>query len=324
MVFAVRHTILGLVLSISITMSTDIEHENRHMYFAMYGSDLIGTETFTNLALSTTPSQAVRNKEMNISSLLHVEWNFFNFTSHGLRDDWREQWVETSNVARELLSNQSLIGFNLGDELVWNCINPEALTQCADTIRQDFPKGTAYIWYNEASAPVSSGMNSCDEKVNFSIPSSLDWFSVDIYHMDGKVIDWVHDHVESFYREYIYPNLTDSQSVLVVPGAFGSDVNHYPNGTEICNRTCYDVMCAYDADQFYEWSQRDSRIAAIAPWNWDGCPSCNGSRFTPPHTCCMDEIGTRDQPLTRAAWSRIGKEIITGSSGSSRSRTSND
>ena len=174
MVLVGRNTILGLILSISMTMSTtDVEHdENRRMYFAMYGSDLSGTETFTNLPLSTTPEQAVKNKEMNIFSLLQVEWNFFNFTSHGLRDDWREQWVETSNVARELLSNRSIIGFNPRDELVWNCISPEALTQCADTIRQDFPRGTAYIWYNEASAPVSSSMNSCDEKVNFSIPSS--------------------------------------------------------------------------------------------------------------------------------------------------------
>ena len=104
----VRNIILGLILSISITMSTtDVEHdENRRMYFAMYGSDLSGTETFTNLALSTTPEQAVKNKEMNIFSLLQVEWNFFN-TSHGLRDDWREQWVETSNVARTFV-NQSI------------------------------------------------------------------------------------------------------------------------------------------------------------------------------------------------------------------------
>ena len=51
------------------------------------------------------------------------------------------------------------------------------------------------------------------------------------------------------------------------------------------------------------------KVAAIAPWNWGGCPTCNGSRFTPPHTCCMDEIGTKDQPLARAAWIKIGKEI---------------
>eukprot|EP00041_Stephanoeca_diplocostata_P009129 m.139260 g.139260 ORF g.139260 m.139260 type:complete len:61 (+) comp17613_c0_seq3:124-306(+) len=40
------------------------------------------------------------------------------------------------------------------------------------------------------------------------------------------------------------------------------------------------------------------------------CPDCNGSRFTPPHTCCADEIGTVDQPLERSIWDKIGKDIL--------------
>ena len=127
-------------------------------------------------------------------------------------------------------------------------------------------------------------------------------------------------------------------------GAFGSNVNHFPNGTVICDKACYDTMCAQDAQDFYtvrsalklllasaaaaactaaapsedrdnhdrrrcsaceQWGKADPRVAAIAPWNWGGCTTSNGSRFTPPHTCCMDEIGTRDQPLTRAAWIEI-------------------
>ena len=34
-------------------------------------------------------------------------------------------------------------------------------------------------------------------------------------------------------------------------GAFGSNVNHYPNGTVICDKECYDTMCAQDAEDFY-------------------------------------------------------------------------
>ena len=122
-------------------------------------------------------------------------------------------------------------------------------------------------------------------------------------------------------------------------GAFGSNVNHYPNGTVICDKDCYDTMCAQDAEDFYtvrllllhsklhkrrlkavlacaQWGKADSRVAAIAPWNWGGCASCNGSRFTPSHTCCMDELGAREQPLTRAAWTKIGKAIkAAGGSG---------
>lgn len=69
-------------------------------------------------------------------------------------------------------------------------------------------------------------------------------------------------------------------------------------------------MCAYDAGDFYAWAKSDERIVAVCPWNYAGCPGCNGSRFTPPHTCCMDEIGTIDQPSTLAAWTAIGKAIL--------------
>ena len=144
---------------------------------------------------------------------------------------------------------------------------------------------------------------------NYTIPEAIDWMSIDAYHFDGPVEGWVRDNVQKFYRDIIYPNLTASQKVLLVPGAFGSHVNHYPNGTYVCDNHCYDEMCAKDAIDFYRWAQSDPMVVAITPWNWGGCPSCNGSRWTPPHTCCMNEVGARDQPLTRAAWFKIGDEI---------------
>ena len=92
---------------------------------------------------------------------------------------------------------------------------------------------------------------------------------------------------------------------MLVPGSYGSDVNHYPNGTYVCNRACYDAMVAHDAADFHQWATTDDRIAAIMPWNWAGCPSCNGSRWTPPHTCCMDELGTNVMPQAAAAWEAL-------------------
>jgi hypothetical protein len=153
--------------------------------------------------------------------------------------------------------------------------------------------------------------NSCKQLVpEYTIPADLDWFSTDIYHMDGAVTGWVDAYPRHFYETYIFPNLTTSQSALLVPGSFGSNVNHYPNGTYVCDNHCYDVMCAQDAHDFFAWAKSDKRVAAIAPWNWKGCASCNGSRWTAPHTCCMDEIGTVDQPLARQAWQQIGEAII--------------
>jgi len=89
--------------------------------------------------------------------------------------------------------------------------------------------------------------------------------------------------------------------------SLGSGPLNAPTSPVLCCAV-YDQYQA-DAVDFYAWAKSDPKVAAIAPWNWGGCPTCNGSRFTAPHTCCMDEIGTKDQPLTRAAWIKIGKEI---------------
>lgn len=123
--------------------------------------------------------------------------------------------------------------------------------------------------------------------------------------MDGAVDGWVRAHVGAFYASFIFPQLSAAQRAVLVPGSYGSDVNHYPNGTYVCNRTCYDAMVAHDAVDFHQWATTDDRIAAVMPWNWNGCPSCNGSRWTPPHTCCMDELGTNVMPMAAAAWKAL-------------------
>ena len=91
-----------------------------------------------------------------------------------------------------------------------------------------------------------------------------------MYHFDGPVDNWVRDHVRRLYEDFIYPNLTKHQKVLLVPGAFGSHLNHYPNGTQVCDNDCYDKMCAKDAVDFYAWAKSDPRVVAITPWNWGG------------------------------------------------------
>ena len=50
------------------------------------------------------------------------------------------------------------MGFNLGDELVWNCLAPANLTIVADAVRQRFPRGQAIVWYNEATPPLNSAV----------------------------------------------------------------------------------------------------------------------------------------------------------------------
>ena len=150
-----------------------------------------------------------------------------------------------------------------------------------------------------AAAAGSPGARSNDERK-----------TVDIYHMDGYESGWVDAHVKSYYEKYIFPNISSMQKAILVPGSFGSDVNHFPNGSYVCNKSCYDDMCARDADDFYAWASTDARVAGVLTWNYGGCAACNGSHWTPPHTCCMDEIGTKDMPKALAAWEAVGRKLI--------------
>ena len=103
--------------------------------------------------------------------------------------------------------------------------------------------------------------------------------SDDVIAFKGPVDGWVQANVKPWYERNVYPNLTSVQRVLVVPGAYGSHVNHYPNGTYVCDNACYDKMCETDAHDFYTWGLADPMVVAIAPWDWGGCPTCNGSRW---------------------------------------------
>ena len=280
-------------------------------WMAFYDDSPNETAAFTNLRLSATPAEAAAAGALGLRSLLAADDALWQFGPQGrLRPDYAERWSALAKEAAPLLKAGTALGFNLGDELVWNCVPPEVVAQGAAVVRASFPD--AIIWYNEAGGPVianQAGAGCTGPSFNFTIPKSLSWFSVDCYHMDGLVEGWVDRWVRTLYTEHIYPRLGAEQKALLVPGSFGSDVNHWPNGTAICDRHCYDVMCAHDAHDFAAWAEADERVVAVAPWNWGGCATCNGSRFTPPHTCCMDEIGTREMPLTRAAWSAIGKRI---------------
>lgn len=282
-------------------------------YFGFYDDNPPETASFTNLRLSVNATEAVAARLVGLDALLNVEDIFFNFQNHSLKQSWRESWDVHATTAAALLQNRSIIGFNLGDELVWNCLLPSAVDAAAEAVRQKFPRGQAFIWYNEATGPVSNNVQSsgCPKRTfEFTVPSALDWFSIDMYHMDGVADGWVATWPRKFYQTQVVPKLASHQELVLVPGSFGSNVNHYPNGTYVCNKSCYDTMCAHDAHDFYQWAlEPASRVAAIFPWNWGGCQACNGSRWTPPHTCCMDEIGTRDQPLARAAWQQIGTTI---------------
>lgn len=151
----------------------------------------------------------------------------------GLCDNWVVKWDILAAAAASAIAQGSLLGFNLGDELVLKCIPPATIAKAAERIRTNFPRGKAILWYNEAAHPWTPFMDFCGQPHNFSIPGALDWFSIDMYHMDGPEAGWVGAQVKAFYERWIFPGLGPQQRAVLVPGSFGSDVNHFPNGTYV-------------------------------------------------------------------------------------------
>ena len=275
--------------------------------FGYYEDNLTATPFATLHQASSVADAAAAFASLGVPSLLLVDV----FTSAPgrkvLQADWRARLDALAAAAAPLFASGAALGYNLGDELVWNCLAPANLTLVADAVRGVCPRPGCVVWYNEAAVfHTPAFTDSCGNAVtDYGIPAALDWFSTDIYHVDGEVAGWVDKWVRGFYDAWIFPNLTATQSVVLVPGSFGSNVNHFPNGTYVCDVACYDKMIAHDATDFVAWAHEDPRIVAVLPWNWQGCAACNGSRWTPPHTCCMDELGTDVMPLAAAAWQAL-------------------
>lgn len=270
-------------------------------YFGYYDANLTANAPYSNLYQANSLQDAIVGKMNKQESLLLVYDALFVEGTRRiiLAPNYEAQWAALAAAARPFLLNGTIMGFNLGDELVWNCLAPANLTIAANLVRSSFPRGSAIIWYNEATPPLASDVDSCgNSHLGYSIPEALDWFSTDIYHMNGAVSGWVQNNVKTFYEAHIYPRLTPSQLVTVVPGSFGSNVN------SACDAACYDRMCAADAADFAAWASTDPLIIGIQPWNWGGCPACAA--------CCKDELGTKVQPLATAAWAGIGAKIIAG------------
>ena len=224
-------------------------------------------------------------------------WKRNETTKHlYLRPDYKATVAKLAAAAKPLLDNTTIIGFNLGDEMSWSCLPPDQLSTGADELRSHFPRGSAVIWYNEASGPLDPtsrwrvprpwGPADCPEiKEAYHIPKSLDWFSVDIYRALSNQSKWVASAVKSFYEAQIFPHLSSEQKVVLIPGSFGCN-----ESTTTCDERRYDEQCAQDAHDFIAWAQADTSVVAVFPWHWADCPKCDPNQSS----------GTSDMPVTRA------------------------
>ena len=247
--------------------------------------------------------------------LIYLEPDFVTWSANGSRlvlvENWRDIITRRAHVWQELLGNGTVVGFFLGDELMWNGLSYVQLTEWSSALRAIFP--SSFIWENEAYPvyscdPSAPQPQTCPEKfgpccsygqipinITNGIPPGLNVTSVDIYRWDPEAGPIV-PKVKAYYSSYLIPRLHSGQRLFVVPGADAS--NHNP----ACNASCYDSMCAGDAASFAEWIQSDAVIAGAMPWSWDSC----GSGCIP----SLDEIGCKHMNATRQAWAAQGREIV--------------
>jgi len=128
-------------------------------------------------------------------SLLYVYDVFF---SNGmLRQDFKQSWAQTFLALEPYLKSRAVMGVFLGDELAWSCIPFSNISAAADLVRSSIPRGSGIIYYNEAYPPfVQDGQEAwkaaCPNVHPLtypSVPSSLDWISIDYYPDEGAVND---------------------------------------------------------------------------------------------------------------------------------------
>lgn len=176
------------------------------------------------------------------TSLYPVQSTFF--CGRLLCPDWRARWQRLyRSTIKPGIAGKWLMGVHFGDELVWSCTPWGNLSAAADLVREDLPRGTAILTYNEAypvfvTAPTEPGSLfpakdaglwqwNCDTgggqhnrtpapgmRINGSyvyprVPDALDWLSLDYYPSEGTIEGTIR-----LFKEQIYPKLSKSQSVM--------------------------------------------------------------------------------------------------------------
>ena len=236
-----------------------------------------------NLALTSNLELIPANKPNHVYYLLNVS-NIFFTASTGtgtgtvhLRRDYAAVWSALEPSARAAVNSSKLLGFFLGDELVGRGLSLASLETAAATVKASFPFAMRYM--NEAGHVFLW-------KNYTGVPPSLSHISVDLYHFQpvvpgpngsgwctptpssaawDKVIAPLAtcvEQIQAFYRQLLYPKMQDDQLALVLPGAFASATNPH------CDAACYDVMCAQDAYDFYDWVLGDWRLLGMFVYHW--------------------------------------------------------
>jgi hypothetical protein len=215
-------------------------------YFGFWGPDAAAQMSpFSNLAFANNPAEAIANSKYGIHSLMKLHGVFVNTTTkwhYHLYPDYEARWAAVVPSYKSLLANNSLLGFFLGDELLWNGMTFVELKTYARAVRTAFPTNTGAIIYTNAAwptfFPTMPGQKQTfgtlgavpDANLWSSVPDELDWFGVDVYPDQFSMMgakNMVRTLFAPFYRISIGPLaalILPTLAALILPSALAAPI----------------------------------------------------------------------------------------------------
>ena len=321
-------------------------------------AECASAHTWVNLLQTQSLTDAVLCKSHGIPAMLDIGKLMWVYSKPGmngkscflvpggcLRDDWEKNWQKLRADVAPLVANGTVVGFDLGDELLCHSLSLGNLTTVADAVREAFP--TADIWWNECGHTASDTKPwQLPDGTAAGAPASISLFSIDFPYAtvksdppiwnDSVVTLPTASMMRAYVEQYVYPKLHPHQSVILLVPAFGSrcaavaKANQEPLPPSVCpTLACNDERAAAIIAGYFKWAQEDTRVAAIAPTFYAGCGR-NGTVSQSSHVSCFPavcekqpvvfwdwlDVGFGDMnamPTTLKGWQAVGSAIVSGS-----------
>lgn len=218
--------------------------------------------SFTNVAQSSSLEVLERFfNETGRPGILELQNIFFERTQAvgmrglELRTDYRSRWaVAASNI--RAVDPRVVVGFQLGDELVWNGVTWAQLNATSVLVKTTFPH--LFIHYDEGGKPLyhSPCMNVNHQVCEYEhVPDAIDYVSTDDYLPFSA-----HNAARMFYEKFLFPKMRPHQRVWVIPPTFNSSETCPGVGTSI---EAIDACLLNQTLSYLRWADADDRVVGI-------------------------------------------------------------
>ena len=215
-------------------LTTLVRRRSRYeTFYGWHSSD----GNFTNVGQSPIPKGLEEfYNATGKPGILELEGVFFTAATKPLRGmvmkpGGAAAWKTLAAEIKPLVEKKVIIGFMLGDEIVWNGVSWQDLNNTALLVKSTFPD--AFLYYNEGGAPLWGNYNVNHKKTEYPhIPDAVDYVSTDDYGtintggMNASAIKKL-ANAPNQYKRFIYPRLLPHQKVFVVPQAYAGAITGY-------------------------------------------------------------------------------------------------